>query len=109
MRSRRSLAAIALALTLLVAARASAAAECELPEPEGARALRSLLGPVRRHPEVEAWQQRLGEGVIPRFVLYLDAAQRRDGRCWYPVEVRAEGVPSLRFAVSADGRLRREP
>lgn len=78
------------------------AAPCEFSEDDW-NALRRMVVRVRIKPHVEAWAERKArERVQVRYLLSLDEPVRRDGRCWWPVEVSAGGEPWKRFLVRPD-------
>jgi hypothetical protein len=89
--------ATVLALTL-----ASPASACEFTEDDWP-ALRRMVVRVKIRPETEAWaEHRTREGAQVQYLLSLDQPVRRDGRCWWPVEVRADGKLWKRFLVRPD-------
>jgi hypothetical protein len=56
-------------------------------------------------PEVEAWARSIQQnGVKPQYVVQLDAPVREGKRCYWPVEVRAEGKLWRRYLVTPDGK-----
>lgn len=89
-------------LAFALAAASVPVSACDLPEDEPGLP-RLIVLRVKHLPEVETWtEQRTREGVLVQFVLELDQAVRRDGRCWLPVEARADGKPWKRFLVTPD-------
>ncbi len=54
-------------------------------------------------PQTEAWQKALREGSSAQYVLLLDSPRRIGGRCYWPVEVRADGKLWKRFLVEPGG------
>jgi len=67
--------------------------------------LRRAVGKVKFLPETEAWASRVHKtGAVVQYALLLDQPKRDKGRCYWPVEVRAEGKLWRRFYVSPDGK-----
>lgn len=67
--------------------------------------LRRAVTKVQMLPEVDAWARAMEKnGVKPRYVVQLDEPVRDAGRCYWPVEVRADGKLWRRFLVSPDGK-----
>jgi hypothetical protein len=92
----------AAALALALAATGTPALACELPN-DGTSLPRRMVARVKYLPEIEAWaEQRTREGALVQYLLELDKPVRRDGHCWYPVEVRADGKLWRRFLVASD-------
>jgi hypothetical protein len=76
---------------------------CELPDDDYAT-LRRMLARVRYLPQTEAWAEaRTREGALVQYQLSIDQPARRDGLCWWPVEVRADGRLWKRFLVTPKG------
>ncbi len=64
---------------------------------------------VRHLPQTEAWSmaaQRAKQSV--QYVVSLDEPKHAGGRCYWPVEVRAEGRLWKRFLVTPQGDALRE-
>jgi hypothetical protein len=81
-----------------------AALACEYPD-EGNLPLRRAVGKVKYLPETEAWASRMHKtGAVVQYALLLDRPKVEKGRCYWPVEVRAEGKLWRRFYVSPDGK-----
>jgi hypothetical protein len=81
---------------------AAPAFACDFTEDDW-NALRRMVVRVKIKPHVEAWAERkASERVQVRYLLSLDEPVRRDGRCWWPVEVSADGEPWRRFLVRPD-------
>ena len=77
---------------------------CDYPD-EGNMPLRRAVSKVRYLPETEAWaRQAQAAGAVVQYALRLDEPRRENGRCYWPVEVRAEGTLWRRFYVTPDGR-----
>jgi hypothetical protein len=81
-----------------------AAARCEFPD-EGNMPLRRAVSRVEMLPEVHEWHRSMVEkGSKPQYVVRLDEAVREAGKCYWPVEVRAEGKLWRRYLISPDGK-----
>ncbi|TMH64977.1 MAG: hypothetical protein E6H57_15505 [Betaproteobacteria bacterium] len=81
-----------------------AALACDYPD-EGNLPLRRAVTKVKLLPETEAWAASMhNTGVVVQYALSLDREWRRDGRCYWTVEARAEGSTWRRFYVSPDGK-----
>jgi hypothetical protein len=77
---------------------------CDYPD-EGGMPLRRAVTRVEMLPEVHAWARGMVEsGVTPQYTVRLDAPVRKQGRCYWPVEVRAEGKLWRRYLVTPDGK-----
>lgn len=77
---------------------------CEYPD-EGNMPLRRAVSRVKFLPETEAWAKSMHKtGVVVQYALLLDQPKLEKGRCYWPVEVRAEGKVWRRFYVSPDGK-----
>jgi hypothetical protein len=88
----------------LIGALALPALACEFPD-EGGMPLRRAVTKVQMLSEVDAWARAAQKnGVKPQYVVRLDAPVREAGRCYWPVEVRADGKLWRRFLVSPDGK-----
>lgn len=96
-------------LAALALAPAARAAGCDVPDEDGSY-WRRAVSRVKYLPEIEAWTERMTrERVIVHFVLSLDEPRTIDGRCYWPLEVRAAGKPWRRFLVPpAGGQVLRE-
>jgi hypothetical protein len=67
--------------------------------------LRRAVARVKFLPETEAWAASMHKaGAVVQYALRLDEPRRENGRCYWPVEVRAEGTLWRRFYVTPDGR-----
>lgn len=81
-----------------------AAAACDYPD-EGTMPLHRAITRVKLLPETEAWAAAAHKsGTVVQYALSLDRDWRKDGRCYWTVEARAEGATWRRFYVSPDGR-----
>jgi hypothetical protein len=81
-----------------------AALACEYPD-EGNMPLRRAVSKVKYLPETEAWAAARHEaGAVVQYALLLDRPKLAKGRCFWPVEVRAEGKLWRRFYVTPDGK-----
>jgi len=81
---------------------------CDYPD-EGNMPLRRAVTKVRMLPEIEAWSaavQRAGAAV--QYALLLEQTQHSGGRCYWTIEVRADGKTWRTFYVSPDGKLLRQ-
>jgi hypothetical protein len=72
---------------------------CEYPD-EGGMPLRRAVTKVRMLPEVEA----MSRNTALQYVVKLDQPVRQAGKCYWPVEVLAEGQLWRRYLVSPDGK-----
>ena len=93
------------ALLACLTAASPAASACEAPEEAGGAPWRHAVARVRYLPETEAWaglMQR--ERAIVQYVLLLDEPKYLHGRCYWTVEIRAEGKLWKRFLVTPDGK-----
>jgi len=78
---------------------------CEYPD-EGNMPLRRAVARVKYLPETEAWAaERHKAGAVVQYALHLDDPRWVNGRCYWPVEVRAEGRLWRRFYVTPDGKM----
>lgn len=67
--------------------------------------LRRAVTRIEMLPEVDAWaREKQRNGVKPRYVVRLDEPVREAGRCYWPVEVHADGKIWRRFLISPDGK-----
>ena len=88
-------------LPLLFSERAAA---CDYPD-EGTMPLHRAVTRVKLLPETEAWAAAAHKaGAVLQYALSLDREVKRNGRCYWTVEARAEGTTWRRFYVSPDGR-----
>jgi len=88
----------------LMGALALPALACDFPD-EGGMPLRRAVTRVQLLPEVDAWAGAMQKnGVKPQYVVLLDEPVHEAGRCYWPVEVRADGKLWRRFLVSPDGK-----
>ena len=79
------------------------AAACDYPD-EGTMPLHRAVTKVKLLPETEAWAAALhNEGTVVQYALMLDREWRKDGRCYWTVDARAEGKTWRRFYVTPDG------
>jgi len=77
---------------------------CEYPD-EGGMPLRRAVTRVEMLPEVDAWARSMQQnGIKPQYVVKLDAPVREGKRCYWPVEVRAEGRLWRRYLVTPNGK-----
>ena len=81
-----------------------AALACDYPD-EGNMPLRRAVSKVKYLPETEAWASAMHKtGAVVQYALLLDQPRLEKGRCYWPVEVRAEGRLWRRFYVTPDGK-----
>jgi hypothetical protein len=77
---------------------------CDYPD-EGGMPLRRAVTRVEMLAEVHSWHRSMVEkGSKPQYVVRLDAPVRQGRRCYWPVEVRAEGRLWRRYLVTPDGK-----
>lgn len=77
---------------------------CPYPD-EGNLPLRRAVAKVKYLPETEAWAASMHEaGAVVQYALLLDKPKRENGRCYWPVEVRANGMLWRRYYVSPSGK-----
>lgn len=85
------------------------ACACEFPDEGGNITWRRVVAKVRYLPAVEAWAiERAKAGGAVQYVVELDSPRRAAGRCWWPVEVRADGQLWRRYLVTPDAELVRQ-
>ena len=90
---------------LFCASVCTAAFACDVPDEGGNTPWRRAVAKVRYLPEIDAWAQRMArEHASVKYVLSLDHPTYLAGRCWWPVEVRAEGRTWKSFLVTPDGK-----
>ncbi len=79
------------------------AADCTPPE-EGDKPFHRAAVRVKYLPEIETWSLQLAQrGAFVQYVLLLGKTLTSAGRCYWTLEVRAEGRLEHRFYVSPDG------
>ena len=67
--------------------------------------LRRAVSKVKFLPETEAWAAKMHKtGAVVQYALLLDEPRQEQGRCYWPVEVRASGKVWRRYYVSPDGK-----
>lgn len=77
---------------------------CDYPD-EGNMPLRRAVSKVKFLPETQAWASSMHKtGAVVQYALLLNEAKRRRGRCYWPIEARAEGKVWRRFYVTPDGK-----
>ena len=77
---------------------------CEVPD-EGNMPWRRAVAKVKYRAETEAWAGLMSrDRTLVQYVVSLDAPKHFGGRCYWPVEVRAEGKLWKRFLVTPDGQ-----
>lgn len=68
--------------------------------------LRRAVAKVKFLPETEAWAASMHKaGTLVEYALRLDQPKHQNGRCYWPVEVRAGGKLWRRFYVTPDGKV----
>jgi hypothetical protein len=88
----------------LIGALAIPALACDFPD-EGGMPLRRAVTKVQMLSEVDAWALAMRRNrVNVQYLVLLDEPVREAGRCYWPVEVRADGKLWRRFLVSPDGK-----
>ena len=94
---------VAALLAALALPAGAQSARCDLPDEDGMH-WRRAVSRVKYLPETEAWTelQSPDRGIV-QFVLSLDEPRYLDGRCYWPVEVRAGGKLWKRFLVAPIG------
>lgn len=72
--------------------------------------LRRAVTRVEMMPNVAEWHREMvRKGVDPQYVVRLDEPRREGGKCFWPVEVHAEGRLWWRYLVTPDGKtIRRQ-
>jgi hypothetical protein len=92
------------AIIIVLAALAQPGFACGYPD-QGNMPLRRAVTRVEMVPEVAEWHREMvRKGVLPRYVVRLDEPQERAGKCFWTVEVHAEGSLWRRYLVSPDGK-----
>lgn len=77
---------------------------CNYPD-EGNMPVRRAVSKVKFLEETQAWASRMQEtGAVVQYALLLDQPRTVKGRCYWPVEVRAEGKLWRRFYITPDGK-----
>ena len=77
---------------------------CDYPD-EGGMPLRRAVTKVQLIAEVDAWAEAMRRSKASvQYLVRLDDPVRENGRCYWPVEVRADGKLWRRFLVSPDGK-----
>ena len=74
---------------------------CEYPD-EGTMPLHRAITRVKLLPETEAWAKE--QKSLVQYALFLEETHRYRGRCYWTIEVRAEGKVWKRFYVTPDGK-----
>jgi hypothetical protein len=74
---------------------------CVYPD-EGTMPLHRAITRVKLLPETEAWAKKQTDVV--QYALFLEETRTARGRCYWTVEVRAEGKVWRRFYVTPDGK-----
>ena len=67
--------------------------------------LRRAVTRVEMVPEVAEWHRDMvRKGALPQYVVRLDEPRQEGGKCFWTVEVHAEGSLWRRYLVSPDGK-----
>jgi hypothetical protein len=78
---------------------------CDYPD-EGNMPLRRAVARVKYLPETEAWAAEMHQaGAAVQYALRLDRPKREHGRCYWPVELRADGKLWRVLYVTPDGKV----
>ena len=78
-------------------------AGCDVPDEDGMH-WRRAVSRIKYLPETEAWTElKSRDRSIVQFVLSLDEPRYLGGRCYWPIEVRADGKLWKRFLVAPIG------
>jgi hypothetical protein len=97
-------------LALVWLATVTPAVACQYPD-QGTMPLRRAVTRVELLPETDAWARDMRKsGVVVQYAVLLEETLKQAGRCYWTVEVRADGKLWRRFFVSPDGKgvLRKE-
>src|SRR5687767_14537247 len=79
---------------------------CEYPD-QGNLPLRRAVSVVRELPETKAWAKAMQDsGAVVQYVLLLEKDIFDGRRCYWTVEVNAEGKTWRRFYVTPGGTVR---
>ena len=85
---------------LSLALAAVPAAACEIPDEGSSAPMRRLIARVKYLHETEVWAELMSRTrTVVQYVLHLDQPRRMEGRCYWPVEIRAEDRVWKRFLV----------
>jgi hypothetical protein len=77
---------------------------CSYPD-EGNLPLRRAVSKVKYRPDTEAWASAMHkQGAVVQYALLLDAPHRERGRCYWSLELRADGKLWRRYYISPDGK-----
>jgi hypothetical protein len=77
---------------------------CDYPD-EGNLPLRRAVSKVKYRPDTEAWASAMHkQGAVVQYALLLDAPHRERGRCYWSLELRADGKLWRRYYISPDGK-----
>jgi hypothetical protein len=96
--------AMADVIKLLLLLLPCSAIACDFPD-EGNLPLRRAVARVETHPAVDDWIREMRrQGIVTQVAVLVAESVRRGGRCYWPVEVRAEGALWRRYLVTPDGK-----
>jgi hypothetical protein len=77
---------------------------CDYPD-EGGMPLRRAVTRVQLIDEVDAWAAAMRRNKANvQYLVRLDEPVRQNDRCYWPVEVRADGKLWRRYLVTPDGK-----
>lgn len=72
---------------------------------EGNMPMRRAVTRVQMLKEVDAWAEHMRRTQVSvEYLVRLDAPVYRAGKCYWPVEVQADGKLWRRFLVTPDGK-----
>ena len=72
---------------------------------EGGMPLRRAVTKVQMLKEVDVWAEAMRRSQVSvQYLVRLDQPVHQAGRCYWPVEVRADGKLWRRYLVTPDGR-----
>jgi hypothetical protein len=91
--------------TILLLAAAAPVVACDYPD-EGNMPLRRAVSRVKYLPQTETWAAEMHKaGAHVQYALLLDRPAVRNGRCYWTLEVKANGELWRSFLVSPEGRV----
>ncbi len=97
------------ALLAAAVSAAPAALGCEVPDEGGNTPWRRAVAKVKYLPQTEAWSEAAHQAKKSvQYVVSLDEPKQVGGRCYWPVEIRADGKLWKRYLVTPQGDAMRE-
>jgi hypothetical protein len=97
-----------LARILIACAFALPVLACEYPD-EGNMPLHRAVTRVKLLPETEAWAKAMHEkGTSVQYALHLEQTLEEESRCYWAVDVNADGRTWRRYYVTPDGKRLRQ-